>query len=225
MAHAFEWIHPLRKPGPSRRGYKQAMDILTLALLIAIGSYILNHLQQRKRIALLASHLGHYQIEKLMETLTEGYLRALGESTPERRDQIWSLLTTTESQLSEQFNRFAAEFAQVDEADARVSRFAVAIPFASQLFPGTTFDMRKALAIHAQGIENMARNTAKLAPRDKAFTLSAELFLMQHSCHWFCKSKTIATARMLARHKTSYEQLVDSVSPETHSAYLALVQG
>ena len=133
------------------------MDILTLALLIAIGSYIVNHQQQRKRIALLASHLGHYQIEKLMEALTEGYLRALGESTPERRDQIWSLLTTTESQLSEQFNRFAAEFAQVNEADARVSRFAMAIPFASQLFPGTTFDMRKALAIHARGIENMAR--------------------------------------------------------------------
>lgn len=144
------------------------MDILTLALLIAIGSYIVNHQQQRKRIALLASHLGHYQIEKLMEALTEGYLRALGESTPERRDQIWSLLTTTESQLSEQFNRFAAEFAQVNEADARVSRFAMAIPFASQLFPGTTFDMRKALAIHARGIENMARNAAQLAPRDKA---------------------------------------------------------
>ena len=162
------------------------MDILTLALLIAIGSYIVNHQQQRKRIALLASHLGHYQIEKLMEALTEGYLRALGESTPERRDQIWSLLTTTESQLSEQFNRFAAEFAQVNEADARVSRFAMAIPFASQLFPATTFDMRKALAIHARGI---------------------------------------ATARMLARHKTPHEQLVDSVSPQTRSAYLALVKG
>ncbi|WP_026437169.1 hypothetical protein [Acidovorax sp. JHL-9] len=201
------------------------MDILTLALLIAIGSYILNHQQQRKRIALLASHLGHYQIEKLMETLTEGYLRALGESTPERRDQIWSLLSTTESQLSEQFNRFAAEFAQVNEADARVSHLAMAVPFASQLFPATTFDMRQALAIHARGIENMVRNAAHLAPRDKAFTMSAELFLMQHTCHWFCKSKTIATARMLARHKTPYEQLVNSVSAQTRSAYLALVRG
>jgi len=201
------------------------MDILTLALLIAIGSYILNHQQQRKRIALLASHLGHYQIEKLMETLTEGYLRALGESTPERRDQIWSLLGSTESQLSEQFNRFAAEFSQVNEADARVSRFAMAVPFASQLFPATTFDMRQALAIHARGIENMVRNAAHLAPRDKAFTMSAELFLMQHTCHWFCKSKTIATARMLARHKTPYEQLVNSVSAQTRSAYLALVRG
>ena len=48
------------------------MDILTLALLIAIGSYIANHQQQRKRIALLASPLGHYQIEKIIEALTQG---------------------------------------------------------------------------------------------------------------------------------------------------------
>ena len=199
------------------------MDILTLALLIAIGSYIANHQQQRKRIALLASHLGHYQIEKLMEALTEGYLRALGESTPERRDQIWSLLTTTESQLSEQFNRFAAEFAQVNEADARVSRFAMAIPFASQLFPATTFDMRKALAIHARGIENMARNAAHLAPREKAFTMSAELFLMQHTCHWYCRSRAVASARLLARHQTSYAQVLAAVAPSTRQAYEAVI--
>ena len=57
---------------------------------------------------------------------------------------------------------------------------------------------------------------------DAAFTMSAELFLMQHSCHWYCKSKTVASARMLARHQTSYEQLLDAVSPETRSAYAAL---
>jgi hypothetical protein len=56
-----------------------------------------------------------------------------------------------------------------------------------------------------------------------AFTMSAELFLMQHTCHWFCKSKTVASARMLARHKTSYEQLVASVAPDTRTAYCALV--
>ena len=54
--------------------------------------------------------------------------------------------------------------------------------------------------------------------------MTAELFLMQHSCHWFCKSKTVASARMLARHKTSYDQLVQSVSPDTRRAYLRLVQ-
>jgi hypothetical protein len=43
--------------------------------------------------------------------------------------------------------------------------------------------------------------------------MSAELFLMQHSCHWFCKSKAVASARMLVRHKTSHEQLIAAVSP------------
>ncbi len=82
--------------------------------------------------------------------------------------------------------------------------------------------MRKALAIHAQGILQAAENSAQRTPKDKAFTMSAELFLMQHSCHWFCKSKAVASARMLVRHKTSHEQLVASVSPETRAAYLAL---
>eukprot|EP01034_Spumella_vulgaris_P022947 gene22951-29132_t len=55
--------------------------------------------------------------------------------------------------------------------------------------------------------------------------MTAELFLMQHTCHWYCKSKTIASARMMARHQTPHAQLVDSVSDTTRRAYLALIQG
>ena len=201
------------------------MDILILAILIATGTFMLNAKEQRKRIVLLGSHLANYQIEKLMEALTGGYLRALGESTDERRSQIWSLLSTTESQLSEQFGRFAADFAKLDEERTRVSRLAVSIPFADKLFPALTFDMRKALAIHARGITHVAENTAHLTPKDRAFMMTAELLLMQHTCHWYCKSKTVATARMLARHQTPHEQLVASVSAETRKAYLALIKG
>jgi len=201
------------------------MDILFLAILIATGIFVLNAKQQRQRIVLLAGFLGNYQIEKLMENLTEGYLRALGESNPERREQVWSLLRTTELQLSEQFTRFATEFARVDPELTRVSTLALALPFADQWLPRATFDMRKALAIHAQGIERVVRNDAGLSLRDKAFTLSAELFLMQHTCHWFCKSKTIASARLLARHQTPYEQVLASVAPETRNAYRALLRG
>lgn len=201
------------------------MDVLILSILIASGVYMLNAKEQRKRIALLGSHLGHYQIEKLMEALTEGYLRALGEGTEERRAQIWSLLETTESQLAEQFARFAADFSKVDEAQARVSRLALAIPFAQVILPSATFDMRRALAIHARGIASLADNSAHLHPKDKAFVMTAELLLMQHTCHWFCKSRTVATARMLARHKTPHEQLVASVSAPTRAAYLALING
>ena len=201
------------------------MDILILAILIATGTFMLNAKEQRKRIVLLGSHLANYQIEKLMEALTDGYLRALGESTDERRSQIWSLLSTTESQLSEQFGRFAADFAKLDEDHTRVSRLALSIPFAEKLLPALTFDMRKALAIHARGIAHVTQNTAHLTPKDRAFMMTAELLLMQHTCHWFCKSKTVATARMLARHQTPHEQLVASVSADTRRAYLALIKG
>jgi hypothetical protein len=46
---------------------------------------------------------------------------------------------------------------------------------------------------------------------------------MQHTCHWFCRSKSVASARMLARHRTSYEQVVGAVLPQTRSDYLGLV--
>lgn len=196
-----------------------------MAILIATGTFMLNAKEQRKRIVLLGSHLANYQIEKLMETLIDGYLRALGEITQERRDQIWSLLSTTESQLSEQFSRFAADFARVDEANTRVSRLSMAIPFAEKLLPAMTFDMRKALAIHAKGITHVLHDTGHLSPKERAYMMTAELFLMQHTCHWFCKSRTVATARMLARHQTPHEQLVASVSAGTRKAYLTLIKG
>ena len=158
-----------------------------------------------------------------METLTEGYLRALGENDPERRAQVWNLLASSEEKLSDQFNRFADGFAKVDALQARVSTLPIALPYADKLFPAATFDARKVFAIHAQGITQAAQNSQNRSPRDKAYTLSAELFLMQHTCHWFCKSRTVASARLQVRHKTSYAQVLASVAPETRSAYAAAV--
>ena len=194
-----------------------------MVMVIALGAYAINAREQARRIALLGRHLGRFQIEKLMENLTEGYLRALGEADPERRAQVMNLLSASELELSAQFSRFVAEFSRVEEAQARVSKFAWPIPRAARLVPGATFDLRKLLAVHAHGISSAASNSAGQSVRDKAFTLSAELFLMQHSCHWFCRSRTVASARMIARHKTSYEQLLAAVSPETRRAYRALV--
>ena len=199
------------------------MELFILLALIAVGGYTLKSRDQSRRIALLGSHLGKHQIEKLMESLTEGYLRALGEPDPERRTQIWNMLATAEVTLCEQFNRFVVEFSRVDEADARVSQLAFAIPYADKLFPAATFDLRKALGIHAQGITHAANNSLDQTQKNKAFTLCAELFLMQHTCHWFCRSKTVASARTLARHKTSYAQLLASVAPETRKAYDRLI--
>ena len=199
------------------------MDFFLLVLMAGTTVHMLKAAEQRKRIALLASHLSQFQIERLMQTLTDGYLRALGEADPARREQVWALLASSEIQLGEQFGRFAQGFAQVGELQARTSKLPLALPFATQLLPALCFDARQVFAIHAKGLQQTAQNARGLSPRDKAFTLSAELFLMQHSCHWFCKSRTVASARLLARHQTDYDKVLASVSPETRQAYLALL--
>jgi len=199
------------------------MDFFLLALLAGFAFHLVKTHEQRRRIGLLGSVLGQYQIEKLMETLTEGYLRALGEKDLARRDQIWQLLASAEISLSDQFGRFAQEFARLEASVTRVSRFPIALPWVDRLFPAFTFDLRELFKIHARGLAQAALAQDGLSQRDRAYRLSAELFLMQHSCHWFCKSKAVASARLLARHQTSHAQVLAAVSPETQRAYLALL--
>ena len=123
---------------------------------------------------------------------------------------------------AEQCNRLSGDCSRVGESDARVSTSAFTLPDAARLLPAATFDLRKLLLIHAQGITNAATNSLNRSDKSKAYTLSAELLLMQHSCHWFCKSRAVASARMMVRHKTSFEQVLASVAPDTRRAYGAL---
>ena len=202
------------------------MDTLELLSLLAVAGFVVhwfNNQGRRVRTALLASHLQPFQIERLMQQLTEGYMRALGEKDPEREAQVWQLQQAAEEQLARQFQDFVRAFAQVPAPQARTLK--LALPGIDKVLPQATFDTRRVLQIHAEGIDRAVRNAAGRPARDKAFTLMAEMFLMQHSCHWFCRSKTIASARMLAQHKTHYEQALDAVSPETREAYLDAVNG
>lgn len=197
------------------------MDILLLALALLVAIAFLNAQEQKKRIALLGHHLSQYQIETLMEKLSDGYLRALGEDDPQRREQIWSMLVTAEQAIAQQFQRFASDFGRVQASRARISTLPLALPGASRWWPGASFDAREAFRLHASGIaEAAARQDVPL--RDKAFTLSAELFLMQHTCHWFCRSRTVASARLMRRHQTRHEQVLAAVTPRTRDAYRAL---
>lgn len=202
------------------------MDLLIWATLGLVLTHFLNAAEQRRRVMLLGRHLSRYRIEQLMERLTNGYQRALAESEPERRDAIWLNLHAVEEDLHQQFARFALDFAKVDEPHARVSRLPLAIPFATVLFGQSCFDLRKLLAIHAHGfgrvVDAPAHHALPLSPRDRAYTMLAEMLLMQHSCHWFCKSKVVASARLLARHQTSHDQVLRSVTAETRQAYCAL---
>jgi hypothetical protein len=198
------------------------VDLLfSLAFALAVCGWMVKVRLQRQRIALLAGFLSAYSIEKNIETVTQGYLRALGEADPARREQIWNLLRVNEQELCRQVGQFANAFATADPARTRVSRLPLWLPFAPA-FAGS-LDMREALRVHARGICRAVDGATAASTRDRAYAISAELFLMQHTCHWFCRSKTVASARMLARHRTSYEQLVRSVLPQTRSEYLGLV--
>lgn len=202
------------------------MDTLELISLLAVAGMALHWLNQqdrRKRTALLASHLQPFQIERLMQQLTENYMRALGESDSSRQVQVLQLQEEAEQQLARQFQDLARSFAQVPAPQARTLK--LALPGIDKVLPQATFDTRRVMQIHADGIDRAVRNAASQAPKDRAFTLMAEMFLMQHSCHWYCRSKTIASARMLAQHKTRYEQALDAVTLETRQAYLAAING
>lgn len=195
---------------------------MILAVLIGWGLHGVRAKEQRQRIALLGRHLSRFEIEKMMERLTTGYMRVLEEADAERRAQAWALLAPTEVMLAEQFAAFARDLAGEPEPPTRVSRIPIALPGATQWSLSLTFDVRKVMALHAHGIRDAVGNVLAQSPKGKAYTLCAELFLMQHSCHWFCKSKAVASARLLARHQTSYEQVLASVAPKTRQAYLAL---
>ena len=135
------------------------MEIVVLVLILAFVGYTFQARDERRRIGLLAHYLGQYQIEKLMETLTAGYMRALGEPDAQRQAQIWSILTTTETALCEQFRRFVVDLAKMDSDAARVSKLPLPIFYTTRLLPHESFDLRKMLSIHAHGIEQASANS------------------------------------------------------------------
>lgn len=201
------------------------MELLVWTFLAWIALHFLNGIEQKQRIAILAHLLRPYQIERLMERLLQGYMRALGETDAMRQQQIWIFLTDSEQDLSRQFDQLAQDARQLSDMQAQINRLPVALPWVLRLLPSLAFDLRAAFAIHAQGLARVIANPHQRSRKDQAWTLSAELLLMQHTCHWYCKSKTIASARLLARHQTSYEQVLEAVSPETRAAYGRLVGG
>lgn len=196
---------------------------LILMVLASGALWHFNNQDQQQRVRLLAGILGQFQVEKLMETVVDGYLRALGEKDAERQIQVWNMLAQAEQTLSGQIKVFVEAFDKVDAAQARWSTLPLAIPFAAKLFPRATADFRALLRIHAAGVDAVVRNQDGLAQKDHAFMLTAELLLLQHSCHWFCRSKALASARSTARHHTPHTQLLASVSDATRSAYNRLL--
>lgn len=202
------------------------MDFLTWIIVGSIAVYVLQGVEHRRRVRLLGSHLAPTQVEKLMGGLIEGYMRAMDEKDPERRKQVWAILSNSEKSLADQLQRLAESFDKEPADTTRVSTLPLALPYFDRLMPAHTFDMRDALHMHAQSVR------AACAPDDvdpetrkaMAFTMTAELLLLQHTCHWFCKTRTIASMRLIARQKTPYEQVLKSVSRQTQNAYRKLTK-
>lgn len=199
------------------------MDVFIGLMLLILGSYTVKTLDERQRIELLSAKLRPYQLEQLMAELLDGYLRAMGEKDTDRSASVWHELSATEARLSDQMQSFAADVSGIWGEKVRVSRLPVSVPLVTRLFPAVGFDLRPLIQLHAQAMAAALRNESGLSRRDQAFRISAELLLFQHSCHWYCRSLTMASARLVARHRTPYAQVLESVAPETRQAYLALI--
>jgi len=196
------------------------MSVLVFFAVLAFSLQMRNAVEQRQRIALLGRYLRNYQIESLMETLIQGYLRAMGETNPQRRDSVWQVMSQHEARLEGQLQQLQNDLAADAGGAWRASTLPLSLPLAVHWLPGASFDLRAVLRVHTQGVVSGIANRDELSKRDRAFRLSAELLLLQHSCHWFCRSKMVASARMFARHQTHYPQLLVAVAPSTRSAYL-----
>jgi hypothetical protein len=205
------------------------MDLFVVALLLAVLVWSLKSRRERGRIALLAAHLRPYDIEALMQTLSEGYLRALGESDVQRRQAIWTVLEPSERRLAEQFAQFAADFARLPAERTRIVKLPWPLAWLLEQAGGpaawlerSSIDMRALVQLHARALLQAAQPAQAPSASAKAYTLLAEILLMQHSCHWFCKSQAVACARLLARHQTAYRKVLDSVDPATRQDYARL---
>ncbi len=199
------------------------MEALVLWLLLAGGLWMFKRHDEQQRIVLLSGFLRQFRLEERMAQLTDGYLRALGETDPERAEPIWRNLGATEDALQTELQQLADALKDVWGERLRVSRWPVSVPMATRLFPQHSFDLRALVVLHAQGLATTLRNDEGLSTRDRAFRATAELLLFQHSCHWFCRSRNVASARVLMGHKTTYEQVLAAVSPGTREAYTRLV--
>jgi hypothetical protein len=183
------------------------MDTALILLVLVAAWQVLRVRYQRARIALLGRHLGGLQLERHMETLTQGYTRAIREDAETRQLQVLETFAQTERAV-------AAQVRSLADAMQKES------PYIERFLPARTRDFRELLYIHASGLRHVVDNESHWDARERAYHLSAELYLLQHSCHWFCKSRAVADARLMLRHQVDHRKVLDSVSAVTRSAYL-----
>lgn len=200
------------------------MNLALTLLMVFAGWQVLRLRYQRAHITLLGQHLAGLQLERHMETLTQGYTRAIHEDTETRQLQILESFAQTEQTVAAQLRSLADVMQKESKEATSIGFLSVCIPYIERFLPAMTRDFRKLLHIHAAGLRHVVDNEEHLDAKSRAFHLSAELYLFQHSCHWFCKSRTVADARLMLRHQVEHQKVLDSVSAPTRSAYVRWLQ-
>lgn len=201
------------------------METAFIPLMVFVAWQVLRVRFQRAHIALLGGHLASLQLEKHMETLTQGYSRAIGEQTESRQLQVLETFAQTERAVASQLQSLANAMQRESAQATAVGVLSFCVPYVERVLPAAARDFRALLRIHATGVRHVVENEDGLDPKGRAFRLSAELYLFQHSCHWFCKSRAVADARLILRHRVQHQKVVESVSDVTRSAYRQWRQG
>ena len=201
------------------------MDIALILLLVFAAWSVLRLRYQRMHIASLGRHLASLQLERHMETLTQGYTRAIHEETETRQIQVLETFAQTERAVAAQIQKLADAMQQESKQSASMGALAFCVPYAERFLPALTRDFRELLHIHAAGLRHVVDNEEQWDIKNRAYHLSAELYLLQHSCHWYCKSRGVANARLLLRHQVDHQKALESVSAVTRSSYLQWLRG
>ena len=201
------------------------MDIVLILLMVAAAWQVLRVRYQRTHIALLGRHLAGLQLERHMETLTQGYTRAIREEDEARQIQVLETFAQTERAVAAQVQSLADAMRKESAPAASMGSLPLCVPYIERFLPALTRDFRELLRIHAAGLRDVVDNGDGRNAKDRAYRLSAELYLLQHSCHWFCKSRAVADTRLVLRHQVNHGKVLDSVSAATRSAYLQWLRG
>lgn len=202
------------------------MDIAFILLLtVFVVWQVLRSRYQRERIAFLGHHVAGLQLERHMETLTQGYARAIHEQDPNRQLQILETFAPAERAAAAQIQTLADALQKADPQLTLMAPFSFCVPYAERFLPVKMRDFRQLLQVHAKGFRYVADNDGQWDPKTRAFHLSAELYLFQHSCHWFCKSRLVADARLQVRHQLTHQKVLDSVSEVTRAGYARWLAG
>lgn len=200
------------------------METILILLMVAAVWQLLRVRYQRAHIALLGRHLASLQLERHMETLTQGYTRAIHEHDETRQLQVLETFNMTERTVAAQIQSLATAMQKESAQATSMGVLPFCAPYAERFLPATQRDFRKLLHIHAAGLRHAVDNEDRRDAKNRAYRLSAELYLLQHSCHWFCKSRAVANARLLVRHQVHHQKVLESVSETTRSAYARWLQ-